>query len=370
MKKSKLVLLLFSLTLLTGCWDERLLKDVRTVYLSGFDLDEKGEYLTTVVIRNLNISKSSRGEMSITNEVVSGKGKNIRETSLKIDQSVPGIFDPAKGRTVILGNDIAKADIFNVLDSFYRDPRINVNSKVAVTSGSANKLIQHLSEKEMEKAEYFFEMIKSSEVMTEIPSVTAETICTYMLDEGKDFFLPYLEIDEVDQTVKVKGTALFHDRSFTGEYLSVDESKLLLLFMDKKSRKTIFTHIIEQPTDTALSYDVKRVSRDLKIRKRDKVSVDLSLQLDVEVVDFPEDHLNNQKMIKDLNRQLSRQVSKNAEALFKKLANHQSDILGLGRELIAYHPSIWKEIKGKNYYENIEVNPKVKINIIGSGITL
>ncbi|MBT2668509.1 Ger(x)C family spore germination protein [Bacillus sp. ISL-4] len=370
MRKNKLVLTLIILTLLTGCWDERLLKDVRIVYLSGFDLDEKGDYLITVLIRNLNISKSSRGERSITNDMITGKGKNVRETSLNIDQSVAGTLDPAKGRTLILGNDIAKGDIFNVLDTIYREPRLNVNSKVVVTSGSAKNLIQHLTEKEMEKAEYFYELIKSSEDLTEIPSVTVQTVCTYLFDEGKDFFLPYLGIDKEDHTVKVKGTVLFHDRSFTGQYLSIDESKLLLLFMDKKARKAILTDRVEQQEDAALSYKVKRISRNLKVTKKDKVSVDISLQLDVEVIDYPTDHLDNQKKIKDLNQQLSRQLTKNADALFKKLADNQSDVLGLGRELIAFYPSIWEEIKGKNYYEHIEVNPEVNINIISRGIIL
>lgn len=368
--KSKLVLILLILTLLTGCWDERLLKDVRTVYLSGFDVDEKQDYMITVLIRNLNIGKSSRGERSISNKMVIGRGKSIRETSLNIDQGVAGIFDPAKGRTLILGNEIAKGDIYNVLDSTYRDPRVNVNAKVVVTTGSAKKLIQHLTKKEMEKAEYFYELIKSSEDLTEIPSVTAQTVCTYLFDEGRDFFLPHLGIDKKEHTVKVKGTALFHDRSFTGQYLSIDESTLLLLFLDQRAKEAILTDHVEPQADGALSYKVKKVSKNLKVAKKDKVSVDISLQLDVEVIDYPKDHLDDKKRIQDLNQRLSRQMTKNAEALFKKLADNQSDILGLGRELIAFYPSIWEEIKGKNYYKHIEVNPKVKINIIDSGIIL
>jgi spore germination protein KC len=370
MRKNKLALIFIILILLTGCWDERLLKDVRTVYLSGFDMDDKGDYFITALIRNLNISKSSRGERSTSNQLVKGKGKNIRETSLNVDQSVAGTFDPVKGRTIILGHNVASGDIYKVFDSIYREPRTNVNSKVVVTSGSAKKIIQHLSEKEKEKAEYFYELVTSSEDMTEIPIVTVQTICTYIFDEGKDFFLPYIGIDEEDQVVKVKGTALFHDRSFTGQYLSIDESKLLLLFMDKQDRKAILTDNVDQQEDAVLSYNVKKISRKLKITKKNKVNVDISLQLDVEVIDYPTEHLDNEKKIKSLNQQLSRQLTENADALFKKLADNRSDVLGVGRELIAFHPSIWKEIKGQNYYDKIVVNPKIKMNIIGSGVTL
>jgi spore germination protein KC len=140
--------------------------------------------------------------------------------------------------------------------------------------------------------------------------------------------------------------------------------------MDKQARTTILTNRIEQQEDAVLSYNVKRISRNIKITKKAKVNVDISLQLDVEVIDYPIEHLDNQKKIKKLNQQLSRQLTENADALFKKLADNRSDVLGIGRELIAFHPSIWEEIKGENYYDNIVVKPNVKISIVGSGVTL
>src|SRR5690554_3040019 len=158
MRKNELFLIFFILPLLTGCWDERLLKDSRTVYLSGFDLDENGDYQTTSIIRDLNISQASRGEISISNELVTGKGDSIKEASMAIDRSVAGKYDPAKGRTLILGNEVAKGDIYNVLDSLYRDPRVDINAKIAVTDNSANEIITHLSENEVEKGEYLYEL--------------------------------------------------------------------------------------------------------------------------------------------------------------------------------------------------------------------
>ena len=94
--------------------------------------------------------------------------------------------------------------------------------------------------------------------LTEIPSVTAKTVSTYLFDEGKDFFLPHLGIDKEDRTVKVKGTALFHNRSFTGQYLSIAETTLLLLFMDQRAREAILTDRVAPQADGALSYSVKK----------------------------------------------------------------------------------------------------------------
>ncbi|MFD1606502.1 Ger(x)C family spore germination protein [Oceanobacillus luteolus] len=368
-RKTKLVLLFFILPLLAGCWDERLLKNSRTVYLSGFDLYENGDYQITSIIRDMNISESSRGEISISNKLVTGNGSSIREASVTIDRSVAGNYDPAKGRVLILGIDVAKGDIYNVLDAVYRDPRVDLNAKIAVTDNSANKIITHLSENEVEKGEYLYELIHSSEINSEIQNITLRSIRTYLFDEGKDFMLPYLSKDE-DNKVKINGVALFHDQSFTGQFLTPAESTLLLLFMETKSQQALLTEQLDKEANVSVSYNVKSVSRKLKLEKKEKVHADILLELDVEIVDYPPDHLNKQSRISFLERQLSKILTEKADALFKKLAENQSDILGLGREMIAFHPSIWEEIKGENYYEQILVNPTVKVNVRSSGITL
>ncbi|GAA0307010.1 Ger(x)C family germination protein [Gracilibacillus halotolerans] len=370
MRKTELFLLICILLLLAGCWDERLLKNSRTVYLSGFDLNENGDYQITSIIRDMNISESSRGEISILNELVTGKGSSIKEASMTIDRSVPGNYDPAKGRALILGIDVAKGDIYNVLDAFYRDPRVDLNAKIAVTDNSANELIAHLSENEVEKGEYLYELIHSSEINSEIQNITLRSIRTYLFDEGKDFMLPYLSKDEAENEVIINGVALFHDHSFTGQLLTPAESTLLILFMEKKSKQVLLTEQLDKDANVSVSYNVKSVSRKLKLRKEEKVHADILLELDVEIVDYPPDQLNKQERISFLEIQISKILTEKADNLFKKLAANQSDILGLGREIIAFYPSIWEEIKGENYYEQILVNPKVKVNVRSGGIVL
>ncbi len=356
--------------MLAGCWDERLLRDIRTVYLTGFDINDKDEYTFTAVVRNFTISQSNRGERSVYNELISSKGESIREASLSVDRKIAGTFDPAKGRTIILGEAVGKKNLYNVLDSIYRDPRVNVNSKIAITDGSAEQLIQHLAEVEMQKAEYFYDMIDSSEEFTEAPVITLRTIFSYLFDEGRDFFIPYFTIDQEENIVQLKGSALYKDQNFTGEFLSIQETTLLLLLMDKRSQRAILTNRLDSESvdNVSISYNVKDVSRELDIEKKDKVHIHISLDLGVNVVDYPPDDLENQDTINHLNKQLSWLLTKESELLLQKLADNQSDILGLGKELIAYYPSIWEEIKGEDYYNEIVVHPEVKVSINGSGI--
>lgn len=45
---------------------------------------------------------------------------------------------------------------------------MDINAKIAVTDSSANEIITHLSENEVEKGEYLYELIHSSEIHSEI----------------------------------------------------------------------------------------------------------------------------------------------------------------------------------------------------------
>lgn len=58
--------------------------------------------------------------------------------------------------------------------------------------------------------------------------------------------LPYLSKDEEDNEVKISGAALFHDHSFTGQFLTPDESTLLLLFMETQSKKALLTEQLDK----------------------------------------------------------------------------------------------------------------------------
>lgn len=62
-----------------------------------------------------------------------------------------------------MGKDLARENIYQAFDSVFRKPRVNINAYVAMTDGTAEDLLTHLSENEVEKAEFFYELFDSSE---------------------------------------------------------------------------------------------------------------------------------------------------------------------------------------------------------------
>jgi spore germination protein KC len=83
---------------------------------------------------------------------------------------------------------------------------------------------------------------------------------------------------------------------------------------------------------------------------------------------MPYPGLTEKKNAEELSRKISQRMSDDAKEIFSILKEEKADLLGLGRELIAFHPDIWEDVKGSDYYAKVDVKPEVRIHISGNGI--
>ncbi|MEN8699990.1 Ger(x)C family spore germination protein [Bacillus infantis] len=365
MRTVKLAWLLIIVLILGGCWDERLLKNSRLVYISAFDLTKGGKYESTSIIRNT--TKVPNPQQEATNEIAKGEGLNIQDTRLAINRSLAGEFDPSKSKVLILGEELAKRDIYDVLDIVYRIPRTPIVAKVAVAEGNAGTLLDENHKNEPLLGEFLYELLLNSEESTEIQQLTVQNICTILFDEGKDFMVPYIKNDEANKKIEVSGSALFHDRIFTGKVITPEQSSLLLLFMDKMNKECRFVYKLSK--GETVTFAVNKVKRELNYTYsygRTVFKADLSIDIDIE--EYPLDHLHEKKISEELSRKISQKMSDDAKEVFRILKEEKADVLGLGRELIAFRPDIWENIKGSEYYAKVDVKPEVRIHISGNGI--
>jgi hypothetical protein len=44
------------------------------------------------------------------------------------------------------------------------------------------------------------------------------------------------------------------------------------------------------------------------------------------------------------------------------------DAFGIGRQLIAHHPDLWKSLDWEKEYPTVHFHPQVTVNIVGNGI--
>ncbi|WP_044336709.1 Ger(x)C family spore germination protein [Rossellomorea aquimaris] len=364
-KKLILVSVLFLILLtLTGCWDQRLLKDGRLVFSSAFDLVDDETIKATAIIRDFQ-------DKTPTNVVVQGEGKTIRETRMHMDRKISGVFEPSKNRVFLLGEELAKKDIYKFLDIFYRDPNSSISAKLAIVEGEGGEILTKLSEKNVLISEFIIELFKSAESSTGIPKQNLQTVCTFMFDKGKDFALPLIKLE--NDEVVLSGTGIFHKNSMSGT-LTFEETSMYLMMSNQVAKRMRLVSKIEENKkmniENYITYNISNSKSKLKIisDSPSNIQVVINVKTDVSVVEYPEDKLTDKKKLKKLNKQISKRLTEDAEKMIEKIQLANSDLFGIGRELIAHHPKTWEKLDWEEKYPTITITPTIEVDIVGHGI--
>ncbi|MED4228737.1 Ger(x)C family spore germination protein [Neobacillus cucumis] len=368
--KSKKPIILLLCVLLTGCWDQHLMKNAVLVQILSYDLADNDEMLLGVSIPI--IDESSAGPQArVKSETLSAKGHTPRDCRLKIDREISGILDSSKNKLIFFGERMAAEGIYPPLDVVWRDPRNSLSATLGVVDGEAVNLLEINPKHEPNVSEYIQDALTSAEENSIIPDQTIQIVASEMLDPGEDIVLPYLKMNNKKSAVVV-GLALMNETKYSGK-LSPQESCLLLLLNNKKGKYARFTKQVnkkeKQKLKNYISFNVNNLKRKLKVHvKNGEVSVQLKLHLKVNVDEYPKG--NVPKDIERLNKVLTKELTKDAKQVITKLQKANCDAFGIGRRLIAFHPNTWEMLDKKDYFKNVTFNTNVKVEIIKQGIVL
>lgn len=321
--------------------------------------------LSTIAIR----SYTSK-EGILVNKTYHVAGDSPRDDRTKINQQVSGIVMSAKKRIILFEDRLAKEGILELSDVLYRTPESPLTAKyVIVEEPSTIVELQQVGEELI--GEYLDGVVHTAEVNSLVPIETLQSLCTVLFDEGKGLALPYMKLNTENKTVDVIGTALFNEDKFSGITLNSDESKALLLLGNQKDKYMIMSHKITiHDQQYVVSYDVSDAKAKMHV-KPDAVhgaKVIIPLNIKVSINEFTKNEMSSPALTKNVQKEIEKILQKKAEKVVEKLQKANCDFLEIGREVAAYHPSIWKRLKWRQDYKNISINPKVQVEIIHRGV--
>jgi Ger(x)C family germination protein len=307
-------------------------------------------------------------------EIVSATANTIREAQMKIDSRISGTFDSSKLRVLLIGEALAKQDIYSFLDVLYRNPKTALSARPAVVEGMAIDLINLKLIGGEEISKYLLNSLQSLQDLTIVGDENIESLCSKMLDPGQDFLITYIKLDKSKSRASVKGLAMFHGNKFSGKHLTVDQSIMYHLMENKKGKMARFTKKVNSSPKSFMhnyiTVNVKKMRRELKVnvKKSGEINAHLHLNLKVDVIEYPQDQLASQKEIEKLKETLSKEFTKEAEMVIKKIQEANCDGLGIGRRLIAFYPNTWKKLNWDEDYPKVQITPSVHVDIISHGI--
>ncbi|KQL44988.1 hypothetical protein AN963_27050 [Brevibacillus choshinensis] len=381
MKTSVFLAGILAILCLSGCWDERILKDRNLIICIGRDLVEEGKIqnsyaLLTPAIKQVASSSSSQ-QSGITGgkqkNVISAVGDSVNQTALMMDRKTSETIDDSKNQVVLIGEKLAKKDLYTTLDILYRDPMGGLQAKIAVVKGEAKQLMEQVSTKDPLVGSYLVELLESQVERRVIPEATLQSIYPSLLDRGEDMMIPYMGMVGGDPAVI--GSILIHDKEMTGT-LTPEESLLSMIFSkldmkgariskkisgDEKLRPLAYINMLIGGSKRKLDVQVEGSSHP-------KIIVHLRAKLKVTVVEYPHNQLITEEQFNQLNKQLSEQLTKDAEKVLHKIQEARCDLYGIGRQLMAFYPEVWTNLDWEKDYSRITFRPKVEVQIKGTGL--
>lgn len=358
----KVCLLLFTCTVLSSCWDQQLLRDRVIIKAVGFDVADEENIKEILAVTVIDVE-------TVQEEIMSDVGSTPREVRLKIERSIHEKLDASKNRAVLISEELAKKDIYPLLDIFYRDPSSSLIAKFAIIEGDTEAIINQDTVGDILTGEFISDLIINSEESTLVPVTNLQIICPYLFDPGYDFTAPIIKMNNSNK-ISLEGSALFNNKIMTGK-LNPNETVLFLLLSNQFAREASLTLPIYnegERIEDNVTFNVEESKSKLTF-DRGKISASYKLNLMVGVVEFPKDKLNQPEKVEELNEKISKQLTEITNTVIKNLQEANCDGLGLGRYVYAYHPELWKEIDDwKDFYPTMDVKAEVQVKIINSGI--
>lgn len=236
-----LMMVSFLLFSQTGCWNAREINELAFVLSIALDKADSGFKVTAQVAKPEQYSKTPSGSASSTEKekpfwIISGTGRTIFEAVRNMASISPRRIFWSHIKIIIIGEELAKSDIREILDFFSRNPELRFRTLVAVAPGKAADILEVVPT--MEKDPSF-----NIEKIIEKVNLTGKGYRVMLKDFLEDYLEPNLNpvaskiiltSEESKSVVKVEGASVFDDTRLVG-WLDETETRGLLWIENKIS---------------------------------------------------------------------------------------------------------------------------------------
>lgn len=375
--KIKKIILVFSIFILTGCYDNKELNDIAILTATEINKIDNNFIINAQVVNPQAPDKSSNIEAPFI--IYTGTGKTIQEAYRQIKLSSSRYLYPEHLQIVIINENIAKEDITQILDFYLRDPSIRTEFNVLI--GKDENILSTTTPIDQISSSSILKTLETNNRFLGVSNLTTLNELTIMsLNPNTEIILPSIKIDNVEEesdttentnSTKVKsmyklsGLAIFKDNKLL-DYLT-DKESLSYNIIKNHISSSIITYECEK--DKYLSTEI--ISSKSKITtKNKKINIDINIKATINesACNLNLNNNNNLKLLEsNLSTYLKNNISKDINTIRSK---YNSDVFGFLDEIYKHDYKTYLKVKDNWYndtYKTIPINVNTNINIISKG---
>lgn len=370
LRKGFILLLISVFLVCVGCGDQLYLENTELALLIGFDLAENGDIVLYSFRPIFEKEIVKKYEVMKVQEPLSLR--NIRK---KVSTITSGYLNVRKLQVVLFSKRLLKQrNMYPFLNELFRDPKSELNAKVAVFDGSLEEIANFPWQSKGQPGVILPRILEQG-----LHNGTAllSTLTLYRKQLVDPRITPYItELYRYQDHIRVKGTALLDQKGRYRLSLNPEESSYVMLLKGdlKKSLSLTFDDLGFHLGSRSIGIEVFTVDRSIhtKIKNNQPViSVELNIDADVTERGFylP---IEKKKYAQELEERLADAIRQRCNRIIQKLQQHQVDPVGWGYDLRAQQYSWWNEQQDQWLTifprAKITIQPKVKVEDYGASM--
>ena len=360
LKRLLFILIILSTIFLTGCWSSHEVNTLAIAVCIGIDKTENG-YLVTEQVLNPRVMASKKATAESPVVIYTAEGNDLAEIVRRFTTQSSRILYNADLRMVVIGEDVAKDGIQNILDYFLRNYEYRTDFYFVIAKNStANEVLGTLTPIELVPGFSMYISLKmSEEKWAAIKSIRIIELVNSIIADGDNPVLTGIEIsqDEISpestdilkqsgeyKKLKYTGLGAFNKDKLVG-WLDEDESKGYNYITDNV--KNTIEHA-DYDSKVKITYEIINAKSRTKVyflENKPAIEVKIKTKCNIEIVEGEFD-VSAEENKQVLNELLASKVKLLCEkALNKAQKELKTDIFGFGEAIQRKYPKTWKKLK-------------------------
>jgi spore germination protein len=389
MKFKKVLLVILSCMMLSGCWDK--IEIDRNNFISTIAVDpgediDKEEELKSInseepfaerQIKKINVtygfpdmSKIEAGKSGgVPEKYISTKAYSMEDAASEAMAKSSRSIYLGHSKLLILSSDLLEhKDTFKeVLDYLDRNPNLNRTMQVVVSDGKAEDYVKFKPMTENSTQYYISGLMENSKRNSRIMNIDLNEVLI-LLSENGNALVPRISIDKEKEELILTGAAIIKDYKLKG-YFNPLELMDVQLLSDKFDIGKRVIYVDGHPVD----YVIDGYQRKIRVEEAgDKLSINIDLEVEGQLAEYYTGKMVLEKgELQKLQDTFNKSISEECEKIVK-IAKEEFEIdpFGVREHIEKFKPSLWNKIE-KNWaekYKSASVNVIVssKIRRIGA----
>ncbi len=387
MKKIKIFMLLLPIFLFTGCFNYRELNEIAIASALGLDKTSDGYIVTIQVMNTKKASETGTSNDQPKFITFTTTGVTLQDAIRKSILDSSRRIYPNHVQTLIIGEDLAKSGISDVLDMFFRSVEFRKQTSVLIAKDStAEEILNIVTPLESLNSKNIKDGLSvDSRYLGIGDNVSFEDLVGIFIDSNKEIVLPSVSItgtksegekieniETADPSVRLieSSLAIFKDDHLVG-FLDNKQS-IDLNFVRNKINNTILTY--ECGDSKYLSSEIMSNKTSVEFLESPlKAQIKINGILNINEITCDMD-LEDPEVISEIGADLEEELKNDTYDTIKYIIEkYNSDVFGFRDFLYKNKTKYYKEIKDDWYdsiFPNMDIDIDVNLKLTGKGNAL